>query len=48
MLSKDETKLLCETDSGTPMGELFRRFWIPALISEELPEPDCTPVAIKL
>jgi phenylpropionate dioxygenase-like ring-hydroxylating dioxygenase large terminal subunit len=48
MLSKDETKLLCETDAGTPMGELFRRFWIPALISEELPEPDCTPVAIKL
>ena len=48
MLSQEETKLLCETDAGTPMGELFRRFWIPVLISEELPEPDCTPMAIKI
>ncbi len=48
MLSETETNLLCETGAGTPMGELFRRFWIPALISEELPEPDCTPVAIKI
>ena len=48
MLSQEDTKLLCETDAGTPMGELFRRFWIPVLISDELPEPDCTPIAIKI
>ena len=48
MLSEAETKFLCETAPGKPMGELFRRFWIPVLISEELPEPDCTPVATKI
>ena len=30
------------------MGELFRRYWIPALLAEELPEPDCPPVRVKL
>src|SRR4029077_5393271 len=39
---------LTQTGSGTPMGNLFRRYWIPALLSEELPEPDCPPVRVKL
>src|SRR5215813_11969846 len=30
------------------MGDLFRRYWIPALLSEELPEPECPPVRVKL
>ena len=30
------------------MGELMRRYWIPALLSWELPEPDCAPVRVKL
>jgi nitrite reductase/ring-hydroxylating ferredoxin subunit len=30
------------------MGELFRRFWIPIALSEELPGPDCTPVKVKI
>ena len=30
------------------MGELFRRFWVPALLSSELPEVDGTPVAFGL
>ena len=30
------------------MGELFRRFWLPALLSEELPGPDCEPVRLRL
>jgi phthalate 4,5-dioxygenase oxygenase subunit len=30
------------------MGDLFRRYWIPALLAEELPEPDCPPVRITL
>ena len=30
------------------MGELFRRFWLPALLAEELPEPDCPPVRLQL
>ena len=29
MLSEERNKLLCETGSGTPMGELLRRYWHP-------------------
>jgi phthalate 4,5-dioxygenase len=48
MLSEHETNLLCQIGPGTPMGEVFRRFWVPVLLSEELPEPDCTPVAFRV
>jgi phenylpropionate dioxygenase-like ring-hydroxylating dioxygenase large terminal subunit len=30
------------------MGELFRRFWIPALLADELPAPDCAPLRLSL
>jgi phthalate 4,5-dioxygenase oxygenase subunit len=30
------------------MGSLVRQYWIPALLSSELPEPKCTPVSIRL
>ena len=30
------------------MGELLRRYWIPALLSEEIPEPDSPPVRVGL
>jgi phthalate 4,5-dioxygenase len=30
------------------MGDLFPRYWMPALLAEELPEPDCPPVRVKL
>src|SRR3990172_4793487 len=30
------------------MGNLFRRYWLPALLAEELPGPDCPPVRVKL
>ena len=48
MLRPEQNKLVTETNSGTPMGELFRRYWLPALLSEELPTPDCPPVRLKL
>jgi phthalate 4,5-dioxygenase oxygenase subunit len=48
MLKKEDNERLCQTDAGTPMGEVFRRYWIPALLSEELPEPDCPPVRVRL
>ena len=40
MLSEADNVLLTRTGPRTPMGELFRRFWHPVLLSEELPEPD--------
>lgn len=48
MLSREENELLTRTGPGTPMGTLMRRYWIPALISDALPEPDCPPVRVKL
>jgi phthalate 4,5-dioxygenase oxygenase subunit len=48
MLSSKDNQLLTQVGPGTPVGELFRRFWIPALLSEELPGPDCEPVRLRL
>ena len=48
MLVKEKNDLLIQTDPGTPMGDMFRCYWIPALLAEELPEPDCDPVRVKL
>ena len=48
MISKEENELLCRTGPGTPMGELFRRFWLPVALSRELPKPDCPPVRLQV
>ena len=48
MLSPDDNERLVRTASGTPMGELFRRFWTPALLGSELPGPDCPPVRVNI
>src|SRR6185436_14429686 len=48
MLSPEENALLTETNAGTPMGEYFRRYWLPALLATELPAPDCPPVRVRL
>ena len=48
MLSQKENELLCQVGPGTLMGDLFRRFWLPPLLSSELPEPDCAPVRLRL
>jgi phenylpropionate dioxygenase-like ring-hydroxylating dioxygenase large terminal subunit len=48
MLSRDQNELLVRTGPGTPMGSLLRRYWTPALLAEELPEPDCPPVRVTL
>jgi len=48
MLSAADNKLLTETGPGTPMGSLLRRYWIPVLMSEELPFPGCPPVRVKV
>ena len=48
MLSVEDNELVTNTDGGTPMGELFRRFWLPVALSEELPGPDCIPIKLKI
>jgi phthalate 4,5-dioxygenase len=48
MLKQEDNQRLCLTGHGTPMGKVFRRYWIPALLTEELPEANCPPVKVKL
>ena len=48
MLTRDENELVTRVSAGTPMGDLMRRYWIPALMSLELPEADCPPVRVRL
>lgn len=48
MLTKERNDLLTQTGPGTPMGAVYRCYWIPALLAEELPEPDCPPVRVEL
>src|SRR5262249_18301661 len=33
---------------GTPMGDLLRRYWIPALMSEQLTEAGGAPTRVRL
>jgi phthalate 4,5-dioxygenase oxygenase subunit len=48
MLTEDMNTFLTRTGPGTPMGELFRRYWLPAMLDWELPGPDCPPVRVML
>ena len=48
MLSAEDNELLTRIGPGTPMGALLRRFWMPALLEEEVPVPDGDPVRLRL
>lgn len=48
MLTVEENTLLTHTDPGTVMGTTMRRYWIPALLSWEIPQADCPPVRVQL
>lgn len=48
MLSQELNLRMCQTGRETPMGQAMRRFWIPALSSYQLSEPDCPPVKVEI
>jgi phenylpropionate dioxygenase-like ring-hydroxylating dioxygenase large terminal subunit len=48
MLRKDQNELLSRVGAGTPMGELFRRFWLPAVSVQQVGEPDSAPVRLRI
>jgi phenylpropionate dioxygenase-like ring-hydroxylating dioxygenase large terminal subunit len=48
MLSREENDRLTHTGPGTPAGEYFRRYWLPALLASEVPAPDSPPVRLRL
>src|SRR6516164_659798 len=48
MLTHEQSELITRTSPATPMGNFLRRYWIPILEAEELPENECPPVRVKL
>ncbi len=48
MTTRALNDFLTQTGPGTPMGDLFRRYWIPALGAQEVGAPDSPPVRVKL
>ena len=48
MLTAEENDLLCRVEGDAPMGQLIRRHWIPACLSEEVAECDDPPVKVRL
>ena len=48
MLSREENELITRVGQGTPMGDTLRLYWLPALLSREIPEPDCPPARVRL
>jgi phenylpropionate dioxygenase-like ring-hydroxylating dioxygenase large terminal subunit len=48
MLAREDNELITRVGPNTPMGDAMRRYWIPALMARELPEPDSAPVRVQL
>src|SRR5687768_7997809 len=46
-MKKEDNELLCRVGPGTLMGELFRQYQIPVLLSKEL-EPGGPPMRVRL
>jgi phthalate 4,5-dioxygenase oxygenase subunit len=47
MLTPEENDLLCRVEGEAPMGQIMRRHWVPICMSEEVVEPDGTPVRAR-
>src|SRR5687768_2947000 len=45
---KEDNEILTHVGPGTVMGNLLRQYWIPALLSSELPDPDSDPMRLRL
>ena len=48
MLTAEENALLCRVEGAAPMGRMMRAHWLPICMSEEVAEPDGTPVRARL
>ena len=48
MLSREDNELLCRVGPARRWATSCAQYWVPALLSSELPEPDCPPVRVRL
>lgn len=44
----DAVDLLNQTGPGTPLGNLLRRYWVPVMLTKNLPHPWAAPIRVKL
>lgn len=47
-MTNEENMLLCQVGPGTPIGAVMRRYWMPFALSDDLPQPDCDPIRVRL
>jgi len=45
---REEQDLITRVEGDAPLGAMIRRYWLPALMSEEVAEPDGTPVRVRI
>src|SRR5665213_789189 len=48
VLTQEDNETICRVGPGTLVGNLMREYWVPAMLSSELPNPDCDPVRVML
>ena len=48
MLSQADNETLTRVGPGSPMGNLLRAYWMPALLEDEVLEADGAPVRLRL
>lgn len=48
MLKKKDNELITRVGPGRPMGNLMREYWVPAMLSSELPGAACDPLRVLL
>jgi phthalate 4,5-dioxygenase len=48
MLKQEENELITRVGPGTPMGNFMREYWVPAMLSSELPTSDSDPMRVML
>jgi len=47
-MDKQMSETLVRTNVGTPLGNVMRRYWVPILLSREIPDPDCPQVRVQI
>ena len=47
-MNKEMSETLTRVGPGTRMGNLLRRYWVPALMSNEIAESDSPQVRVQL
>ncbi|MDE2561086.1 MAG: Rieske 2Fe-2S domain-containing protein [Sphingomonadales bacterium] len=47
-MTPEQNELLCRVEGDAPMGRLMRQHWLPACMIEEVADPDCVPLRVRL